>query len=278
MRSARRWMMRFWARPACTRGDGPRSRNKAQPRRREVSVHDSIGLARRAIRRSGAIAPLECEPARRQALREWMGSGGPRGLQILPSGANPTRGGFDSHTFPPTARRAAPGLVLAAALLAAALLAAAPLAAAAEPAGVDEAPARRRPSPTRATLESLAFPGLGQLRSGDTVRGLLILGLESYLVTRVVIEDKRSRRDLERSEETTGDESDYWRGTSAHHRDRRNDLLFWTAISHMYNLLDAYVSAHLAGVEEEIDRVQRITWRIEPTADGGGDVSLSWAF
>jgi hypothetical protein len=46
----------------------------------------------------------------------------------------------------------------------------------------------------------------------------------------------------------------------------------------MYNLLDAYVSAHLAGVEEEMDRVQRITWHIEPALDGGGDVSLTWTF
>jgi Family of unknown function (DUF5683) len=30
-----------------------------------------------------------------------MGSGGPRGLQILLSGADRVRGGFDSHTFPP---------------------------------------------------------------------------------------------------------------------------------------------------------------------------------
>ena len=34
-------------------------------------------------------------------MREWIGSGGPRGLQILLSGAKTTRGGFDSHTFPP---------------------------------------------------------------------------------------------------------------------------------------------------------------------------------
>ncbi len=30
-----------------------------------------------------------------------MGSGGPRGLQILLSDAKTIRGGFDSHTFPP---------------------------------------------------------------------------------------------------------------------------------------------------------------------------------
>ncbi len=34
---------------------------------------------------------------------ERMGPGGPRGLQILRSGASRVRGGFDSHTFPPFA-------------------------------------------------------------------------------------------------------------------------------------------------------------------------------
>ncbi len=34
-------------------------------------------------------------------VRERMGSGGPRGLQILRSGALSARGGFDSHAFPP---------------------------------------------------------------------------------------------------------------------------------------------------------------------------------
>ena len=34
-------------------------------------------------------------------MREWTGSGGPRGLQILLPGAKTIRGGFDSHTFPP---------------------------------------------------------------------------------------------------------------------------------------------------------------------------------
>lgn len=137
---------------------------------------------------------------------------------------------------------------------------------------------RRRPSPTRATLESLAVPGLGQIRSGETVRGLLVMGLESYLITRVVIENSKANGDLERSRETTGGESTYWRQGFELHRDRRSDLLFWTAITHMYNLLDAYVAAHLAGVDEEIDRVKRMTWRVEPTVEGGGDVSLSWTF
>src|SRR5262245_51295380 len=35
------------------------------------------------------------------SVRERMGSGGPRGLQIPWSGASGVRGGFDSHAFPP---------------------------------------------------------------------------------------------------------------------------------------------------------------------------------
>src|SRR5262245_36811720 len=66
-----------------------------------------------------------------------MGSGGPRGLQILQSGANSVRGGFDSHAFPPLAHA---GLV---ALLATALTAGAVQAAVAEPAPANPASTTR---------------------------------------------------------------------------------------------------------------------------------------
>jgi len=41
-----------------------------------------------------------------EVVRERMGSGGPRGLQIPRSGVKSVRGGFDSHAFPPPGRRA----------------------------------------------------------------------------------------------------------------------------------------------------------------------------
>src|SRR6267378_4235840 len=50
-------------------------------------------------------------------MRERLGSGGPRGLQILRSGVKSVRGGFDSHAFPPIVWGL--GLVLALALAAA---------------------------------------------------------------------------------------------------------------------------------------------------------------
>lgn len=42
-----------------------------------------------------------------EAVRERMGSGGPRGLQIPRSGVKSVRGGFDSHAFPPSWGRGA---------------------------------------------------------------------------------------------------------------------------------------------------------------------------
>ncbi len=208
--------------------------------------------------------------------REWMGSGGPRGLQILPSGANPIRGGFDSHTFPPLflARRSRRGSFRAAAVL----LAAVSLASIAEPAAGAAKPPRRGPSPTRATLESLFVPGLGQVRSGNPIRGAFAFGLESYLVARAVVEARRARNDEDRAVAAATDAEAFEpEQLAAGHRESRDDFLFWTAIAHMYNLLDAYVAAHLSGVDDEIDEVQRITWQLEPRA-GGGDLSVTWTF
>jgi hypothetical protein len=120
-------------------------------------------------------------------------------------------------------------------------------------------------------------PGLGQIRAGEPIRGALVIGLESYLIARVAVEQRRARRDDERADETEGTPADVFRLAAADHRDRRSDLLFWTAIAHMYNLIDAYVAAHLSEVDREIDDVHRLTWRMEPRA-GGGDLSVTWTF
>src|SRR5215831_7036706 len=63
-------------------------------------------------------------------LRERMGSGGLRGLQILRSGAIRVRGGFDSHAFPPTLPGRGIAAIPSLVALAISLSAAAPAAAA----------------------------------------------------------------------------------------------------------------------------------------------------
>jgi hypothetical protein len=233
-----------------------------------------------------------------------MGSGGPRGLQILQSDAKNIRGGFDSHTFPPTSSIArfvvsiAVAGVLASALPdraiadtqePAAALAPAPEAGtghddvgAAQPATARTTAPRYRVSPTNATLQSMVVPGLGQYHAGAPVRGAIAFALESYLVTRVLIEHDRAGDDRDRAEEAgnAGDaaaESEF--ATSADlHEERRGELLFWTGIAHMFNMLDAYVAAHLSLVDEEIDTVERLTFNASPTLGGGETLTLTWSF
>lgn len=205
-----------------------------------------------------------------------MGSGGPRGLQILQSGAKHTRGGFDSHTFPP--RRFLSNWLRANVAVAAAVFVFG-CAACADGAAT---PPRFRISPPRATLESLALPGLGQLRSGEPVRAFAAFALESYLVTRAVIEARRANDDRDRADAAAaaGDASGE---ALAHlgvdlHEERRDEMIFWGAIAHMFNMLDAFVAAHLSEVDEEIESVRRLTLHATPSPSGGEMLALSWNF
>jgi hypothetical protein len=45
----------------------------------------------------------------------------------------------------------------------------------------------------------------------------------------------------------------------------------------MFNMLDAYVAAHLSEIDEEMKEVERLTLRAAPAA-GGGEIVLSWSF
>jgi Family of unknown function (DUF5683) len=231
-----------------------------------------------------------------------MGSGGPRGLQILQSGAKNIRGGFDSHTFPPQSSIArfvvsiAVAGVLASAISERAIAdmqepAAAPApdaqadkddAGAAQPAPPPTTGPRYRVSPTRATLQSMVVPGLGQYRAGARVRGAVAFALESYLVTRTLIEHDRAGDDRDRAEEAgmAGDvaaESEFAASADLH-EERRGELLFWTGIAHMFNMLDAYVAAHLSLVDDEIDSVERLTFNASPSLGGGETLTVTWSF
>src|SRR5262249_47536719 len=137
-------------------------------------------------------------------FRERMGSGGPRGLQILLPVADRGRGGFDSHTFPP-------GRFVAGVLLAAAFLLLTPargaaqvddpgdVAAFARPdsAGVTPPPAdtlrpplgeardargeRVRPwhqKPWAIMTRSALLPGWGQLTNGRELKAVVVAGAE----------------------------------------------------------------------------------------------------
>ena len=176
-------------------------------------------------------------------------------------GAKTIRGGFDSHTFPPIRR---PAVVLA-------LLLCAFLFHAAFPAAVWAQERRDAPkvSPFWSSVRSLAFPGWGQLHNGSRVKAVVLFSFQSYLWGRVFITERRSGfyRSLGDSEDPP------WDPVVLHQRaddlrDRRGDLVWWGAILTLYSVIDAYVDAQMAGFDEDVEEVNRITFAAEPREGG----------
>ena len=217
-------------------------------------------------------------------VRERMGSGGPRGLQILVSGASGVRGGFDSHAFPPLrpgergrarVRRLA-GIVLALSLSGWAL-AAVPRDARASDADSLATPAARPvdvvgggPTPARADsarrapwheqprfvmARSLLVPGWGQLHNRAWFKAVVVAGLEAFLVTRVVRQQSDLNQLLRKLDAARGgtDPARYDALVSEYNAllDERlgNEWKLGGVIA--YAMVDAYVDAHFRGFDVE---------------------------
>ena len=137
-------------------------------------------------------------------VRERMGSGGPRGLQIPRSGASRVRGGFDSHAFPPLS------LAVAFATLVTLLLAAPAARATRELAPPDSltrgplpdtsAVLTGRPvlrwseQPRFVMLRSLAIPGWGQWHNHARFKALAVAGAEGWIVAGIFDDQRQMNR------------------------------------------------------------------------------------
>jgi len=222
-------------------------------------------------------------------MRERMGSGGPRGLQILRSGASGVRGGFDSHAFPPLLRRARAALALAAALAAAG----APAAGAPAPATRDSlvAPApgaaatrRALPPPGRfdapgwVMLRSLVVPGWGQAHNGAWLKAAAVAGAEAALLLAVRADlDELDRLDAEvLAARAAGDVAREYSAVFAYNArlDRMVSRQWLLGGVVAYALLDAYVDAHF--------RNFRLEFESDPALPGGpppgARLFLRWRF
>ncbi len=151
-----------------------------------------------------------------------MGSGGPRGLQILLPGAKTIRGGFDSHTFPPyfrangenllrIRRLIIPLMFLTALTAGTTCLAEESVWAAVDTTSntveeqdwssehikkllaqetgeldIEGSTWKKRKNPRTAMLCSLAFPGLGQIYNEKPFKAVIALGIETYYIMNIV--------------------------------------------------------------------------------------------
>ena len=101
-------------------------------------------------------------------------------------------------------------------------------------------------SPRRSVLYSTALPGLGQAENGSWVRASSFVVIGSLLVSRIFVESQRSDRYLHLSRNaTTLEESDAFYDDYSRHFDARDRLIWWAVGFWVFNMLDAYVDAHL---------------------------------
>ena len=195
-------------------------------------------------------------------MRERMGSGGPRGLQILLSVTDRGRGGFDSHTFPPS-RRAGARFVsaLALTLLAGMLVGSnagaqvrADSALARPPARRVATPAGERPRPWHQQpwsimARSAIVPGWGQLENRRPLKAVLAAALEGvagvHLVRSWQEVNRASRREAQAL--ALGDAAGAAAARADYDRafNRRANAGWILGLGIALSMMDAYVDAHL---------------------------------
>lgn len=235
-------------------------------------------------------------------MRERMGSGGPRGLQILRSGASRVRGGFDSHAFPPLFSLSLAVLLACAGPGRAAAQSPAPADSAARSGPVAAAPdtagraAGRRPSwtaqPRVVMFRSLLVPGWGQFYNHAWLKAAAVAGGEGWLIA-AIVHDKRVLSDLEadvRAAQAAFDEVGYAAAVNRYNARLETYVgrqwLLGGVLA--YALVDAYVDAHFRNFDLEFrhDPALPDDLPADPEAPtkgraartGGTRVALRWHF
>jgi hypothetical protein len=211
--------------------------------------------------------------------RERMGSGGLRGLQILLSGVFDVRGGFDSHTFPPSLLPAGPSDGRAASrsgalrsavglgLLAVVLLVTAPSARAddrpsnprlSSPADSAARAAKPRHDPFGVMVRSAVLPGWGQITNNQPIKAAVVIGGEAFLIGSALRELDRQQEAIQRSADAAalGDSAGMALADAdaTFHRDRKITWIWWGLVAHLLSMADAYVDAHLSTFEADFGR------------------------
>lgn len=220
-------------------------------------------------------------------MRERMGSGGPRGLQILRSGAC-VRGGFDSHAFPPFLR------ALRSAALAVLVLAGTAAAQDAAPDTVARGLAAPRPwseQPRFVMLRSLLVPGWGQLHNRAWLKAAGVAGTEVWLIS-ALLQDQHDLDGLLAEVDSARVAQDETRYAAAANRYNARLNTFvgrqWMLGGLLaYALVDAYVDAHFRDFDIEFKHDPALPEPLPadtPAPNGGGarggrvSLALRWHF
>jgi len=206
-------------------------------------------------------------------MRERMGSGGPRGLQILLSVADRGRGGFDSHTFPPLC------LALLLSLVAGPARAQAP---ADSLTGEHVRPWHEQP--TWIMARSAVVPGWGQFKNGRPLKAGIAIGLEGAIGYKLVDAWKDVEAAAEREDDALshGDQAaaDAARADYEEAYNRRATAAWFLAGAVILSMVDAYVDAHLIQFDADFGPDPSLPEDASSATPGssGARVALCWSF
>lgn len=222
-------------------------------------------------------------------VRERMGSGGPRGLQIPRSGASRVRGRFDSYAFPPLF-----ALVLALAALparAAELDRPGPAGIEVIAPGSDSAAAapdtsRRRVAPRRwsdqprfVMLRSALVPGWGQAHNRAWVKAAVVAAGEGTLGALLIADARESDRLFERARSLQSGPPGPYEAAVAEYNAAVDQFVrrqwFFGAVL-LYSVIDAYVDANFRGFEIEFRKDPALP--DGPPSDLSARLSYRWTF
>jgi hypothetical protein len=142
------------------------------------------------------------------------------------------------------------------------------VAAAARPAGAADEPPLR-PGALNRALRSAVMPAWGQVTNGKEKKACILLGVQTYLWTRLVMETRKGRESERRVRqlEAEGASSSAVAAAEAsaeNHYDTRRDMVFWVILSSFYGALDAYVDAHLGDFDRELEEGRELFAGVSP--------------
>ncbi len=140
-------------------------------------------------------------------------------------------------------------------------------------AGAAEPPAALVPSAFQRAMRSALFPAWGQLTNGKSKKAVVLFGVQTYLITRIVEESRAANESqrrfealdrLDSADAETLAAATAARGSAQDHFDTRRDLFFWGLVAVFYGSIDAYVDAHLGDFDKDLDESRGVFGGVNP--------------
>lgn len=124
-------------------------------------------------------------------------------------------------------------------------------------------------SPTGALLRSVIFPGGGQFYNRKYIKGMLVFGTETTLLTLAAVDWSRVNTHKRNFQNTAYSYSDrLWEFEQYQFYDDRRNLFLWITAGVIFlSMFDAYVDAQLYHFDQE--KVRDLSITLNPEVNGG---------